>query len=64
MKIFIFLNGTLISYKYWAWCLEEHQDHGKYYHFSLKLSGVSRLEQVKDEIIKSHNIVLNFSDLT
>ena len=51
-----------IKVLHWACCLEDRQDHGKHYHLSLKLSGVKRWKQVKDEIMKSHNIVLNFSD--
>ena len=47
---------------HWACSMKEHQDHGIHYHLSLKLSEVKRWKQVKDEIMKSHNIVLNFLD--
>ena len=49
-----------IKILHWAYCLEDHQGHGKYYHLSLKLSGVKRWKQVKDEIMKNNNMVLNF----
>ena len=34
----------------------------KHYHLSLKLSGVKRWKQMKEEIVKSHNVVLIFLD--
>lgn len=58
-----FNSGTgKIKVLHWACCLEEHQNHGKHYHLSIKLSGAKRWKKVKDDINQSHNIVLNFSD--
>ena len=56
------MGSGQIKVLHWACSLKDHQDRGKHYHLSLKLSEVKRWNQVKDEIMKSHNTVPNFLD--
>ena len=58
-----FNSGTgKVKVEFWAASKEEHQDGGKHYHVSLKLSGPKRWKAVKDKLFKDHGIVVNFSD--
>ena len=45
----------------WACCKENHRRKGKHYHLSLKLSAKKRWLSVKNSLIDSYGIVVNFS---
>lgn len=48
---------------HWACCLENHKDGvNKHYHVAIKLSDVKRWKKVKDNVMKDHGAVLNFSE--
>ena len=47
---------------HWACCKEPHQTSGFHYHCCLKLSGVKKWLSVKNHIMQTHVITLNFSD--
>ena len=47
---------------HWACCKEMHERMGFGYHCCIKLTGVKKWLSVKNNIMKQHNIVLNFSD--
>ena len=51
-----------VKVSHWACCMENHQDGGLHYHASLKLTGPKKWFKVKENITKSHNITVNFSD--
>lgn len=52
-----------VGVKHWACCREPHVNTtGFHYHCCIKLSGVKKWVQVKNNIMQKHNIVVNFSD--
>ena len=55
-------GSAKVKVSQWACCLEDHENNGKHYHVAIKLSGVKRWKKVKDELVKNHGIVVNFSD--
>ena len=51
------------SVEHWACSLEQHEStSGEHYHLCVKLSGPKRWKSVRDNMLKNHGVVLNFSD--
>ena len=51
-----------VKVQHWACSLEKHQNGGNHYHVALKLTGPKRWKSVKESIISSEGIVVNFSE--
>ena len=48
--------------QHWACSLEKHQNGGNHCHVALRLAGPKRWKSLKESIISSEGIVVNFSD--
>ena len=58
-----FNTGTSsVNVDYWAYCREEHQTSGLYYHCSRKLTVCKKWLSVRDQIAQVHNVQVNFND--
>ena len=56
-------STTKACVEHWACCLELHENtSGVHYHLCVKLSGPKRWKSLKDNMMKKHGVVLNFSD--
>ena len=56
-------STTKACVEHWACCLELHENtSGVHYHLCVKLSGPKRWKSLKDNTMKKHGVVLNFSD--
>ena len=55
-------STTKACVQHWACSLERHKNtSGMHYHLCVKLSGPKRWKSVKDNMMKNHGVVLNFS---
>ena len=58
-----FNTGTSsVNVDYWAYCREEHQTSGLYYHCPRKLTVCKKWLSVRDQIAQVHNVQVNFND--
>ena len=55
-------GNSQVKVSHWACCKEMHERMGFHYHCCVKLTGVKKWLSVKNNIMKQHNIVLNFLD--
>jgi hypothetical protein len=56
-------STTKACVEHWACCLELHENTlGVHYHLCVKLKGPKCWKSLKDNMMKKHDVVLNFSD--
>ena len=55
-------GNSRVKVSHWACCKENHQLGGFHYHCCMKLTGVKKWLSVKNNIMRKHNIVVNFSE--